>query len=219
MKTQFLSTLNNSSGFIKAVPIIITINVGVFLTWLYAGKSELLIFMTKNFLVSWEALVQGRDWTLLTSVFSHNMFLHIFLNMYVLHSFGPIVERVLGFRRFFVFYCVAGIVSSLVHSVVSASFMDKPELPALGASGAIAGLVLLFSLLYPREKILLFGFIPTPALFGAFIFIGLDVWGLTAQIQGGGLPIGHGAHIGGSLTGIIYFFWALRNRRASRINY
>ena len=90
---------------------------------------------------------------------------------------------------------------------------------ALGASGAIAGLVLVFSLIFPREKILLMGIIPVPALFGALAFVGLDLWGLTAQAHGGGLPIGHGAHLGGALTGMLYYVFFLRRRiRRREIN-
>jgi membrane associated rhomboid family serine protease len=138
------------------------------------------------------------------------MFLHFFMNMYVLSSFGPIVERLLGSFRFFGFYLSAGIVSSLSHSLVSAYILREPDLPALGASGAIAGVILLFSMLFPRQKILIFGLIPIPAVWGAFLFIGLDLWGLMAQAGGGGLPIGHGAHLGGAFTGIFYYYFFLR---------
>ncbi|MBK9041057.1 MAG: rhomboid family intramembrane serine protease [Bdellovibrionales bacterium] len=166
--------------------------------------------MMNHFLVSWSSITDGRSWTLLTSAFSHNMFLHFLMNMYVLSSFGPIVERLLGSFRFFGFYLFAGIVSSLCHALVSAFVLGKPDLPALGASGAIAGVILLFSMLFPRQKILIFGLIPIPAVWGAVLFIGLDLWGLVAQAGGGGLPIGHGAHLGGAFTGIIYYYFFLK---------
>lgn len=163
--------------------------------------------MADNFLVSWNAIAEGRIWVLITSVFSHNLFLHFFINMYVLNSFGPFVERILGKRSFARFYMLAGVISSVGHAAVSSLILDAPELPALGASGAIAGVILLFSFLFPREKILLLGLIPLPALWGAILFIGIDIWGLVAQAEGGGFPIGHGAHLGGALTGIVYYFW------------
>lgn len=162
-------------------------------------------FMNDNFLVSWTRLLEGRYWTLLTSAFSHNMFLHILLNMFVLNSFGPIIERTIGSKRFLGFYLIAGMIGSFGHTVVSRFILDKPDLSALGASGAIAGLILLFSLLYPKEKILLLGIIPMPAMVGALMFVGLDIWGVVAQAEGGGLPIGHGAHLGGAIAGFIYF--------------
>ena len=168
-------------------------------------------WMAKNFFVSWSSLADGRYWTLLTSVFSHNSFLHLFVNMFVLMNFGPIVERVLGPRRFFKFYMVAGVISSFSHAAVSAFLIGDPAIPALGASGAISGIIMLFSAMFPREKILLFGLIPVPAAIGAVLFVGIDIWGLIAQAEGGGLSIGHGAHLGGAFTGLVYFF-ILRNR-------
>lgn len=190
------------------VPVILMLNLAVFALWMLYDQ----LWMYENFTISWRGLEEGRYWTVLTAVFSHNMILHFLINMFVLRSFGSIVEEVLGHMAFLRFYLIAGVVSSLAHAGVSAYVMNAPGLPAVGASGAISGLVLIFSLLFPREKILLFGFIPLPAIVGALAFIGLDLWGLWAQAGGGGLPIGHGAHLGGALTGILYYIFVLRRR-------
>ena len=191
----------------SAVNLIIAINILVFCLW-YILPTE---FMFYNFLVSYSGLVEGRYWTLITSVFSHNSFFHIFINMYVLLGFGQAMEMVMGTKRFVTFYLLAGILASLTHSLVSAYILHDPDLPALGASGAVAGLILLFSLLFPREKILLLGIIPLPAIFGALVFVGLDIWGLVSQAQGTSiLPIGHGAHLGGAFTGLIFYFFTRR---------
>lgn len=198
-----------------AVPAIIAINIGVFLAWSFAdGYRALPEYMFNNFLVSWSALSEGRWWTLLTSAFSHNMFWHLLLNMYVLLGFGSIIEVSVGFKRFVPFYLVAGAAGSFTHAWVSEHLLGDPGLPALGASGAIAGTILLFALKYPRQGILLFGIVPIPAIVGAMLFMGLDLWGLWAQTGGGGLPIGHGAHLGGAVTGILFFlFFEWRKRR------
>lgn len=209
MKVLFNMHMINRPGRAVVVPIIIVLNVLVFAMWVLSGPSEL---MLNNFLVSWDGLAEGRYWTLLTSVFSQNMFLHIFINMFVLNSFGTLLEQVLGSWRFLRFYLVAGVVSSASHCLVSNFIIHQPEQAALGASGAIAGLVLVFSLIFPKEKILLFGIIPMPALWGALAFVALDLWGLSAQAHGGGLPIGHGAHLGGAFTGVVYYWFILRPR-------
>jgi membrane associated rhomboid family serine protease len=191
------------------VPFFIFINAAIYVLWSFETWQP---FMLENFAVSWELVQDGHYVNLITSVFSHNFLIHILINMFVLHSFGSIMEQVLGRWRFINFYLAAGVISSLSHCLVSAFLVDKPQMLAVGASGSISGLVLLFSLMYPREKILLFGLIPLPAMFGALAFIGLDVWGVVAQAQGGGLPIGHGAHLGGAFTGIIYYLFILRPR-------
>lgn len=196
-------------GFMQPILIwvFLAINAAVFVAWQVLGPVPV---MTDNFLVSWTALEAGRYWTLLGSEFSHIAFAHFFLNMYVLATFGMVVEQTIGWRRFLGFYLVAAVVASVGHAAVSAYILAKPELPALGASGALSGIVLLFALMYPRAQLLLFGIIPMPALVGALLFVGLDVVGLIAQFEGGGLPIGHGAHLGGALTGVVYYLFVIR---------
>jgi membrane associated rhomboid family serine protease len=186
--------------------LIILLNVVVFLLWQTGGEPRM-VFMEDNFAVSWDALMAGHWWTLLTAVFSHYLFLHILLNMLVLNSFGPIVVQLLGTRFFVIFYLIAGVVSSLSHAMVSNFILHTPDLPAVGASGSIAGVLLLFCLLFPKEKILLLGIIPLPAIWGALAFVALDLWGLVAQAEGGGLPIGHGAHLGGAFCGLIAYLY------------
>ena len=189
---------------------ILVLNAIVFVGWIILGQAPV---MTDNFLVSWDALEAGRYWTLLGSAFSHIAGFHFLINMYVLATFGSFVEQVIGSWRFVVFYLVAAIIGSLGHATVSAFLLDKPELPALGASGAVSGVVILFSLMVPQATLLLLGFIPMPALVGALLFVGLDVIGLIAQTEGGGLPIGHGAHLGGAAAGAAYYLLAARHIR------
>jgi membrane associated rhomboid family serine protease len=174
--------------------------------------------MINNFLVSWDYLSKGKFWTLILSVFSHNMFFHIFLNMYVFFGFGSIVENVLGSKRFLSFYLMAGFISSIGHIATSAFLLKQPELPALGASGAVAATILLFALIYPQEKIFLLGIIPLPAISAALFFVGIDIWGLVAQTRGSMIPIGHGAHLGGSFFGLLYYFFYVRKSSELRYN-
>lgn len=200
------------------VGILLSLNLIVYLAWLLARFDYINpTLMIDNFLVSWQGLEDGRVWTLLTSVFSHSNLLHFFFNFFTLKSFGPIVENILGPRRFLIFFLLAGIVASFSHAAVSAFIVGDPTIPALGASGAISGVILLFSAIFPRERILIFGIIPIPAAIGALAFVGLDIWGLVAQAEGGGLPIGHGAHLGGAACGIVYFI-AIRKRLRRQVD-
>jgi membrane associated rhomboid family serine protease len=189
------------------VRAIILLNVIVFIAWFAASTESNLEFMMNHFTISWDGLVNGRFWTLLTSVFSHNYFWHLLINMYVLYGFGYVLNRLLGPRRFLIFYLIAGISGSLMHALVSEYYLHSPELPALGASGAIAGIIIFFALTFPKEKLLLLGFIPVGARWAAIMLVALDLWGLSAQSKGGGLPIGHGAHLGGAFVGILYYFF------------
>ena len=208
------SAQERRSKMSPVVLLVLIVNAFVFGAWLALGDNRL---MLENFLVSWEALEAGRYWTLLGSAFSHVGALHFFLNMYVLASFGPVVEQMMGSSRFVVFYLAAAMFASFGHSAVSAFLLGQPDLPALGASGAISGVVILFSLMIPQARILLLGIIPMPAIVGALLFVGIDIVGLVAQTEGGGLPIGHGAHLSGALAGAVtYLLLAKHLRRPAR---
>jgi len=189
---------------VRLVPALIAMNIAVFLGWQVIPN-----FFYEHFLISSQHLQMGRFWTLITSAFSHNMLLHLVFNMMVLYSFGSFLERFLGKRRFIIFYLSAAVCSSLNHCLTTTYFL-KTDNPALGASGALAGMLLLFALIFPKHKILLFGIIPIPALVAAIALIGFDVFGLIAQEKGQWMPIGHGAHLGGSIFGGFYYLLYLR---------
>lgn len=163
-------------------------------------------FMVQNFLVSWSGLLEGRFWTIITSVFSHNAFFHIFINMYFFYGFGKAIETSIGSKKFLTLYLFSGILGSLAHCFVSALILHEPELEALGASGAISGVLVFFALKYPDERVYLLGLIPLPAFSAIFFFIALDVVGFISQAQGSQIPIGYGAHLGGALGGFLYYF-------------
>jgi membrane associated rhomboid family serine protease len=167
-------------------------------------------FMAENFLVSTSHILHGHVWTLITAAFSHNELWHLAINMFVLWSFGTVLEHLWGTRVFTLFYLAAAVVASVSHCAVSSFVMGRDDILALGASGAVSGLLLAYALHFPRHRILLFGIVPVPALAGVLAFVGLDLWGLIAQGRGGGLPIGHGAHLGGALAGALIYFLYLR---------
>lgn len=195
-----------------AVSVIIGLNVMVFLGWQASSFApDLRPSMMANFLVSTAHVTHGYVWTLVTAAFSHNELWHLAINMFVLWSFGTVLERLWGTRVFVIFYLVAAVVASISHCLVSSILMGNGNIPALGASGAVSGLLLAYALYFPRHKILLFGIVPVPALAGVLAFVGIDLWGLLAQSRGGGLPIGHGAHLGGALAGALMYFFYLRS--------
>ena len=196
-----------------AVAVIIAINVLIFLAWQAARVDQTLEqVMVGNFLVSTSHLMHGHWWTLVTSAFSHIDLWHIALNMFVLWSFGTVLEKLWGTWTFLIFYLTAAVVASASHCFVSSVMMGNPDINALGASGAVSGLLLAFALLFPKHRILIFGVIPVPALVGALGFVAIDIWGLFAQTQGGGIGIGHGAHLGGAFCGFLFWASYLRTR-------
>jgi membrane associated rhomboid family serine protease len=142
--------------------------------------------------------------TILTSMFLHGGFMHIASNMLFLWIFGNNVEDALGRIRFVVFYLACGIAAALVQVVASAMTGDL-LVPMVGASGAIAGVLAAYMVLFPRARVttlviivVFIRIIPVPAGF----FIGL--WFLLQILSvlfGGNTGVAFFAHIGGFVAG------------------
>jgi membrane associated rhomboid family serine protease len=188
---------------LTVVNVILGLNVFIFLVWMTGAVPA--PFMTEHFVVSWNHLAAGRWWVLVTALFSHVMIIHLVINMVVLLSFGAPLEQAMGSGRFLAFYLAAGVTGCLAHAVALQFLMGTPAQAACGASASLVAVLMLFALAFPKEQVLLFFVIPLPAIAAALAFVALDVYGLVYQTGGGGLPIGHGAHLGGALIGIVYF--------------
>lgn len=148
--------------------------------------------------------------TLLTSMFIHGGLLHLFGNMLYLWIFGNNIEDFLGPLRFVLFYLISGLGASLIHI----AFHPSSQVPMIGASGAIAGVLGAYFLLYPGARVLTLVFIwilPVPA----FIILGL--W-FVAQVMNIGIGGGVAwfAHIGGFLIGLGLLGLYLKRRRVRR---
>ncbi len=150
---------------------------------------------------------------LFTSMFLHGGWLHLIGNMLYLWVFGDNVEDRLGHLRYLVFYLLCGLIASGAHILSS----PTSRIPSLGASGAIAGVLGAYILLYPHSRVLvLFPFFIFVEFFEVPAFIFLGIWflqqfllgtlSLAETAQTGG--VAWWAHIGGFLAGIatVYLF-------------
>ena len=146
--------------------------------------------------------------TLLTSMFMHGSILHLLGNMLFLWIFGDNVEDAMGPARFLVFYLLCGLFAALAQIAVG----PASTVPMLGASGAIAGVLAAYFMLYPRARVItlvpLFFFLRLVALPAVF-FLGL--WFLLQVISGAGSlgrsgGVAFFAHIGGFIAGLFLVF-------------
>jgi len=155
--------------------------------------------------------------TLLTSMFLHGSFFHLLGNMLYLWIFGNNVEDFLGPLRFILFYLLSGLGASLTQII----FSPNSQVPMIGASGAIAGVLGAYFILYPSARVLTLVFliiyiqvVPIPAA------VILGFWFL-AQVLNIGLGGGVAwfAHIGGFLIGIglIRIYWRRSSFRGVRL--
>lgn len=146
-------------------------------------------------------------WQLVTHMFMHGGWFHLLFNMFTLFMFGAMLEQLWGSKRFFNFYMICGIVAGLAQLLLSADFGY-----AVGASGAIMGVLAAFTYLFPNTPLYIM-FIPIPikAKYAIPGLMAMDLFGSVAQVQGDN--IAHWAHLGGAVTGfILVLIWNKTNR-------
>jgi membrane associated rhomboid family serine protease len=189
--------------FPAATAAIILINAVVFVMELTGGEA-----FVKQWSVIPADVIAGRHWvTIITAMFMHGGWMHIIGNMIFLKAFGPEIEDAMGPLRYIVFYILCGVAASVAQIAVSPS----SNVPNLGASGAIAGVMGAFLITYPRDRIrtlLWFGFffytafIPAALLIGFWFLIQLfSQVGSVASVQAGG--VAYAAHVGGFIFGAV----------------
>ncbi len=152
-------------------------------------------------------------WTFLTSMFMHGGLFHLFANMFTLFSIGSLVERILGPRRNLWFYLISGLFAGLFFVLVAFLFGTDLNTYAVGASGALFGLIGLLMLLTPDLPLYIM-FIPIPikmkyAAPGMLLLL----WLISVA---GKIPIGNTAHLGGLLAGLAYGIY-LRKKYKNKV--
>ncbi len=163
--------------------------------------------------------------TVFTSMFLHGGLFHIFGNMLYLWIFGDNVEDVLGHGRFLFFYLASGVVAALAQTLVD----PASQVPMIGASGAISGVLGAYLILFPRAGVLtaiIFGFfirlvrIPAVIVLGFWIVVqvlnGLVTYGAGAMGRSAEGGVAFFAHVGGFVAGVALLF-LLQPRRALRL--
>jgi len=193
----------------RTVPVVtyalIALNVLVFFLELNGGES---------FIQQWSVVPRrltqnpGGDFiTVFTSMFMHGGWLHLGGNMLYLWIFGDNVEDRFGHAKFAVFYLLCGIAAT----VAQVAFSAGSNVPNLGASGAIAGVLGAYLILFPREQVRVLmgrGVVPLPALAVIGMWIVLQfingIGSITQSAETGG--VAYMAHIGGFVAGLILTF-------------
>lgn len=154
------------------------------------------------------AFALTRPWTMVTYMFLHAGFGHLFFNMLGLYFFGPRLEHRLGGRHFLSLFFASGIMGAVL------SFFFNPYSPIVGASGGVFGVFLAFARYWPRERLIIF---PIPVPIEARLFVGImTVISIFSGLSGAGGGIAHFAHLGGFLGGFLYLRWMEWSSPAAR---
>jgi len=180
-----------------ATIFLIILNVALFFISLINLDSFIAVygFSPKGF------FIQEKYFSVFSSMFFHGGFLHLLGNMWFLWVFGNNLEKRLGKFKFLAFYLLTGLFSALVYLILA----SKNSIPAIGASGAISGVLGGYLVLFSRHKIVslvpIFFFIHLIAV-PALIFIG--IWFLYQLLYiGTETAVAYWAHIAGFLAGIL----------------
>lgn len=213
-------------GFLSNIPTItkniILINVLVFIMTMINEP-----WMISKFALYYPTSPLFRPWQILTHMFMHGGFWHLFFNMYTFLIFGSVLENRWGPKKFLFFYFVTGLGAAALHTFVEfvqmqvlmeqasmnmALYRDVETLkyiPTVGASGAIYGVLLGYAMLYPDSVLtLLFPPISLKAKWFVIIFAAIELFsGVSGGfgVEGG---VAHFAHLGGMLFGwLIILYW------------
>ena len=190
---------------------LIIINVIVFVGYLLNRG----LFL-ENFALFYPTSPYFHWWQVITHMFMHGGVFHIFFNMYTLFIFGIVLERIIGSKKFLLFYFVCGLGAVALHLGVQylqmQSYMEGASLgnlvalqhiqeikmtPTVGASGAIYGVLMGFAMLFPESRItLIFPPISLSAKWMVVVFVAIE---LLTGITGTASGIAHFAHLGGML--------------------
>ncbi len=147
-------------------------------------------------------------WQFITYQFLHSGPLHILFNMLALASLGPFVETYFGGKKFITFYLVSGVIAALLYIATSSVNITTIDIPMVGASGALFGVLAFFAIIHPNEKLYLF-LIPIgiKAKWAIGVLISIEL-GLSLHSDPND-HVAHMAHIGGALSGLLFYLHIL----------
>ena len=202
------------------IRILLFANIGVFLLQQMTADAlftHFALWPIGQYSVGGPVHVGFEPWQLVTSAFLHSPknFAHIAFNMFALWSFGTMVERAVGSRRFAWLYLASVLSASLVQLLVVTATADQGAVPTVGASGGVFGVLLAFAFLFPHQRLIVF---PIPIPMKAWVLVAVyAVIELTSGVFGTMQGVAHFAHLGGMLgAGVTLFYWWHSANRPTR---
>lgn len=138
-----------------------------------------------------------RVWQLVTYMFMHASFDHLFFNMFALWMFGYVLENFWGGKRFLLYYLVCGIGAGLLNLLIPGWSIT------VGASGAVYGILLAFGMMFPNERIYLYFLLPIKAKWFVIGYAAIELLEGLFRMDG----IAHFAHLGGMLFGLLLILY------------
>lgn len=201
-----MSYNNYGNGFQRTTPVVLNLIIINALVWIAQLALDNSLQITGHFALYPYKSPLFEPYQLVTHMFTHGGWAHILFNMFALWSFGSLLERSWGPKRFLIFYLACGLAAGITH-------LAFQNVPAVGASGAIMGLFAAFAYLFPNSELIIFPIpFPVKAKYAVAIMAGIDLFGGVNPTAGGN--IAHFAHLGGLAMGfILVIIWNKTNRK------
>jgi membrane associated rhomboid family serine protease len=185
----------------SVVTTLIAINVVVFLLAAINPKLQELIYGFG--VMQAEAVMHGQVWRLVTAQYLHAGMGHILFNMIALHFLGRPLERMWSARRFFGIYTMCGLAGNIFYTILGSKGVIPAQMPAVGASGSIYGLLGIVAVLFPTATVYVYFLFPIRIRTAAYIFGAIAVFSIIVRGSNYG---GEACHLAGLLFGV---WWAL----------
>ncbi|MFH1676277.1 MAG: rhomboid family intramembrane serine protease [bacterium] len=207
----FITPFSKLWGYGAPVTLtLIIVNVAIWIVMAateIGGRITIEKFWYPYFGMTPELVLHGKIYQLFTSIFLHSVttqdridILHLAVNMYLLWVFGPRVERTFSSKMFFWFYIVTGIAGNIV-SLLARVLAGVPEIPSIGASAAVFGILVAYGFLFANDIVLLFFVIPIKVWKAVVAFIIFESMAILFGFMGN---VDHWNHLGGAAAAAIW---------------
>ena len=207
MNNDYYRTTYRRIGFPKphsTIIIIILANICLFLIQILLPRTMIYHFALVPSLIRSKLYI----WQFVSYMFLHGSFLHLFFNMFVLFIFGQDLIRLWGSKKFLSYYFFTGIGAGICSFLMT-------NIPTIGASGAMYGLLLAYGILFPNKILLIYLIIPMKAKYLVILF---GIIELIASITSRADGIAHIAHLGGMLFGAFYLWIMNLSKKKKRFS-
>jgi membrane associated rhomboid family serine protease len=174
---------------------ITTIIIAITALVTFTGLSNPEFFDKFKFNIS--SIKSGEQYRMITSGFLHADWFHFAFNMFSFWSFANFLIQEFSTINFLLIYFGSMVVGSVLTYYIH---KEEPYYSAIGASGAVMGIIYCAILLYPENSILLFGALPIPGYIFAFLYLAYSIYGMKGKYDN----IGHTAHLGGAVGGLLF---------------
>jgi membrane associated rhomboid family serine protease len=195
------------SFFPPVIKALLISNIAIWLVFgfllpLFTFRGVPIFAIFSEYLALWPLGANFWPWQLITYMFMHGGFSHLFFNMLALWMFGMELEYTWGSKKFLFFYLLCGVGAGIANLFIAP--LLGPAAPTVGASGAVFGVLIAFGILYPDRPIYLYFLLPIKAKYFVAAYIGLELFtGVTGTSDG----IAHIAHLGGAAVGFVFILF------------